>query len=98
MPRAAQDTFTSASEAPTPTFDISYRRGQSQKRVDKDRRPGSDVHAFLTSQYRRPLISWLTGREVTAQGREKTKTLLRLTALFVRQGKDLSKKEPLQKS
>lgn len=92
MPRVAQDTFTSASKAPAPTFDVSYRQCQSQKRADKDRGPGSDAQAFLTSQYRRPLISWLTGREVTAQGQEKTKTSLGLTAWFVTQGKDSSKK------
>lgn len=67
-------------------------RSPSQKRADKEGGPGSDLHAFLISQYRRLLISQLTGREVSAQGREKTKTSLWLTALFVRQGKDSSKK------
>lgn len=37
-------------------------------------------------------MSSLTGREVTAQARGRTKTLLGLTALFGRQGKDSSEK------
>lgn len=92
-----QDTLSSVQEVPTQHLASLPDHSQSQERADKEGEPGSDLHAFLTSQHRPP-ISWLTGREVTAGGRGKTKTSLWLTALFVRQGKDSSKKELFQKS
>lgn len=73
MPTEVQGALTSAPEAPTIYFWCLSRIAPKSEKGGEGGRTRPFGHPNIG---RRPQISGLTGREVTAQGRQKTKTLL----------------------